>query len=348
MSEICLTIYQVQDQTNVLKYASVSGKNYNGKTKQENNYVLEFVTTTCDLKKNSKPIPFKKRLKYGELFTELESSEDVHFWDEYTTIEMDSVLKMVRIGMRGNEYFKVTNGGFKGKSKRYFKIKLYNLTKRITIGYALNGAFFKSIDENQVWLGYVGQTNRSSKDISSARIIPATTFGFGYELNPYQQLRIDFSDGLFNSNFYKDTAIRFYQYYLIKKRGNPLFITASIGLSNGKTGLRLGEISSGNDIIVSGKNLGKKSTVFLGNRYTNGQIGLGLEYRKKRLSYFGEFSYTQNIHTKDILLLRIKKNIFFTKTVVTDNPSKEISILPENLNLGVSRTSMAFGIRLRL
>lgn len=344
-----LTLYQQQDAANVVKYTSVSGKNYNGKTKQESNYVLEFVTTAYDLNKNHKQIPLGKRLKYGELFAELESSNDMHFWDEYTTIEMDSALKIERIRMSGNETGEAGYSGFKEiKSRGDLKVKIYNLTKRITIGYALNGAFFKSIDKEHVWLDYMGQTNGSARGISRPNVISGSTISIGYEMNPYKQLRMDFTDGLFKSNFYKFTSIRFYQYYLVKKEGSPLFITASIGFSIGKTGLYLGELSSEKDIVVSGKNLGKNSKVFLGDRDINGQVGLGLEYRKKRLSYFGELSYTQNIHQKDILLLRTKRNFLFTRTVVTDYPSTEILITPENVYRGVSPMSMAFGIRMRL
>lgn len=343
-----LILYQFQDHTNVLKYTSVRGRNYNEKTKQENNYVLEFVTTTYDLKKKSKQVPFEKRLKYGELFTELESSEDVHFWDEYTTIEMDSALKMERIRMSGNETAKAINDDFEGiKSKKDLKIKIYNFTKRITIGFALNGAFFKSINQEPVLLNY-NQNNGNTMKISNSSVILGSTVSFTYELNSYKQLRLDFTDGLFNSSIYKSRSIRFYQYFLIKKRGNPLFITASFGLSNGKSALRLGELSSGENVVINGKNLGKNPVFFLGDQHTNGQIGLGLEYRKKRLSYFGELNYTKNIHKRNILLLRNKKNIFFAKTMVTDYPSKVILISPENINTGVSPTSMAIGIRMRL
>lgn len=343
-----LTLYQYQDNTNVLKYTSVKGKNYNRKTKQEINYVLEFVTTTFDLKENSKPIPLEKRLKYGELFTELENSQDVHFWDEYTTIEMDSAVKMERIRMSANETAKAINGDFKGiKSKRDLQIKINKFTRRITIGFALNGAFFKSINQEHVLLNY-NQNNGIALKISKSNVIPGSTVSFAYELNSYKQLRFDFTDGLFNSGIYKSRSIRFYQYFLIKKRGNPLLITASFGLSNSKSALRLGDLSSGENVVVDGKNLGKNLAVFLGDQHTNGQIGLGLEYRKKRLSYFGELNYTRNIHKRDILLLRNKKNIFFTRTTVTDYPSREILISPENINTGVSPTSMAIGIRMRL
>lgn len=343
-----LTLYQYQSNTNVLKYTSVRGKNYNRKTKKEIDYVLEFVTTTFDLKEKPMPIPLEKRLKYGELFTELENSEDVHFWDEYTTIEMDSVVKMEKIRMSGNETAKAINGNFKGiKSKRDLKIKIYNFTKRITIGFALNGAFFKSINQEHVLLNY-NQNNGIAMKISNSSVIPASSISFAYELNSYKQLRLDFTDGLFNSSIYKSRSIRFYQYFLVKKRGNPLFITASFGLSNGKSALRLGDLSSGENVVVDGENLGKNPAVFLGDQHTNGQIGLGLEYGKKRLSYFGELSFTQKIHKKDILLLRNKKNIFFTKNMVADYPSKEILISPENINTGVSPASMAFGIRMRL
>ncbi len=341
-----LTLYQHQDAVNVVKYTSVSGKNYNGKTKQESNYVLEFVTTACDLIKNHKQIPLEKRLKYGELFAELESTNDMHFWDEYTTIEMDSTLKMERIRMSGNETAKT--GYSEIKSRRDLKVRIYNLTKRITIGYALNGAFFKSIDKERVWLDYMDQMNGGARAISRPTVISGSTISIGYELNPYKQLRMDFTDGLFNSNLYKVISIKFYQYYLMKKEGNPLFITASTGFSIGKAGLYLGELSSEKDIVMNGKNLGKNSKVFLGDRDINGQIGLGLEYRKKRLSYFGELSYTQNIHQKDILLLKTKRNFFFTRTVATDYPSTEILITPENVYRGVSPVSMAFGIRMRL
>ncbi|MDQ6477422.1 carboxypeptidase-like regulatory domain-containing protein [Dyadobacter sp. LHD-138] len=341
-----LTLYQHQDAVNVVKYTSVSGKNYNGKTKQESNYVLEFVTTACDLIKNRKQIPLEKRLKYGELFAELESTNDMHFWDEYTTIEMDSALKMARIRMSRDETAKASYKEI--KSRRDLKVRIYNLTKRITIGYALNGAFFKSIDKERVWLDYMDQMNGGARAISRPAVISGSTISIGYELNPYKQLRMDFTDGLFNSNLYKVTSIKFYQYYLVKREGNPLFVTASIGFSIGKAGLYLGELSSEKDIVMNGKNLGKNSKVFLGDRDINGQIGLGLEYRKKRLSYFGELSYAQNIHQKDILLLRMKRNFLFTRTVVTDYPSSEILITPENVYRGVSPMSMAFGIRMRL
>ena len=341
-----LTLYQHQDPANVVKYTSVSGKNYNVKTKQESNYVLEFVTTASDLINSHKQIPLEKRLKYGELFTELESSNDMHFWDEYTTIEMDSTLKMARIRMFGSETAK---SGYKEiKSRRDLKVRIYNLTKRITIGYALNGGFFKSIDKERVWLDYINQTNRSEREISRSTTILGSILSVGYELNPYKQIRMDFTDGLFNSNLYKSTSIKFYQYYLIKKEGNPLFIITSLGFSIGKAGRYLGELSSEKGIIVNGKNMGKNSEVFLGDRNINGQAGLGLEYRKKRLSYFGELSYTQNIHQKDILLLRMKRNFLFTRTVVTDYPSKEILITPENVYIGVSPVSIAFGVRMRL
>jgi len=344
-----LTLYQHQDNKYVLKYTSVRGKNYNGKTKQEHNYALEFVTTNCDLTTNPKPIPLEKRLRYGELFTELESSEDIHFWDEYTTIEMDSALKTERIIMSGHESAQDSYSNFKGvKSKRSFKIKVYHLTKRVTIGYALTGSLFKSKTQEPVFLSYTGQLSQDTKKLSRADMVLGTSFNVGYELNPYQQLRIDFTDGLLKSNFHKSLTLKFYQYFLVKKSGNPLFITGSLGMSSGKTGFRLGELSSNRDMVVGGKNLGKKSEVFVGDRHVNGLIGLGVECRKKRLSYFGEMNYTLNIHQKDILLLRKNKNFFLSKTVVTDYPSKEILISPEDVSSGVSPLFMAFGIRMRL
>jgi len=344
-----LTLYERQDSTNVLKYTSIRGRNYNEKTKQENNYVLEFVTATCDLTKRPKPIPLEKRLKYGELFTELESSEDFYFWDEYTTIDKDPVLKMEMIIIPANEIENASYGSSNEiKSGRNLKTKIYNLKKRIIFSYALHGTFFKSFDKDQLRLGYLNQTNMSASGIFKSTFIAGSMFSLGYELNPYKQLRIDFTEGLFNSNIYQYTSLKFYQYYLIKKMGNPLFITASIGFSNGKTGLNLGELSPGIDIVVNDKNLGKNVKVFLGDRRVNGLIGLGLEYRKKRLSYFGELNYIQNIHQKEILLLKRKKNFLFTKTVIVDFPSTKILVSPENLNIGVSPISMAFGIRMRL
>ena len=49
-----------------------------------------------------------------------------------------------------------------------------------------------------------------------------------------------------------------------------------------------------------------------GDRCIDSQIGLGLEYRKKRYSYFGEVHYVKNIKHEDIFLFKTKRNFLFS------------------------------------
>lgn len=86
------TIYESNGSVNFLKYSSLKGENYNNKTKNKSHFTLEFVTTSYELKGDHRPIPLEKRLKYGALFSELKSSLDHQFENEYLRIESDSAL----------------------------------------------------------------------------------------------------------------------------------------------------------------------------------------------------------------------------------------------------------------
>ncbi|MCF2444702.1 carboxypeptidase-like regulatory domain-containing protein [Dyadobacter sp. CY345] len=342
-----LTLYGYQNQRYVLKYTAIKGTNHNKKTGQDIDYALEFITSAINFGRDITPIPLGKRLQFGELFSEIKSSNHVSFEDEYATTELDSILRLERLVI-SKERISADDYGSLDLFKMNTKAKVYKVAKRLMVSYALHTTFFKSPGKGLVWLGHVGDTNKNAFEIPGSRIIPAGMFSIGYELTPYKLLKIDFVEELFASDIYKSTAIKFYQYFLIKPKGNPLFLSASLGLSAGKNALYVGRLTDAQGLVISGEVLKNTPKVYLGDQYVSGLASAGLEYRKKRLSYFSELNYTQNLRRKEILVLRENRNFWVTKNIVTDYPSNDILITPANIRVAVSPMSITCGVRMRL
>lgn len=341
-----LTLYGYQDQRYVLKYTVIKGTNHNKKTGQDIDYALEFITSAINLSRGITPIPLEKRLKFGELFSEIESSNNVSFEDEYATIELDSIVRLERLVI-SKERILGSDFGSLSFYKTDTNAKIHKVVKRLMISYALHTAFFKSSGKELVWLGLVGDANKNAGENPGSRIISAGMLSIGYALTPYKLLKIDFVEALFVSNIYKSTAIKFYQYFLIKQKGNPLFLSASIGLSTGKSAMYVGRLNDSQGLVISGEVLINTPKVYLGDRYVSSMASAGLEYRIKRLSYFGELNYTRNFSREDILIIKNKRNFLVTKNIITDYPSKEILITPANIRVAVSPMSITCGVRMR-
>lgn len=341
-----LTLYGYQDQRYVLKYTVIKGTNHNKKTGQDIDYALEFITSAINLSRGITPIPLEKRLKFGELFSEIESSNNVSFEDEYATIELDSIVRLERLVI-SKERISGSDFGSLSLYKTDTKAKVHRVVKRLVISYALQTAFFKSSGKELVWLGHVGDANKNAGENPGSRIISAGMLSIGYALTPYKLLKIDFVEALFASGIFKSTAIKFYQYFLIKQKGNPLFLSASIGLSAGKSAMYVGRLNDSQGLVISGEVLINTPKVYLGDRYVSSMASAGLEYRIKRLSYFGELNYTRNFSREDILIIKNKRNFLVTKNIITDYPSKEILITPANIRVAVSPMSITCGVRMR-
>ncbi|WP_159467135.1 carboxypeptidase-like regulatory domain-containing protein [Dyadobacter sp. 3J3] len=342
-----LVLYQAQGGPTVLKYASVTGENYNTKTKKEISYLLDFVTTSYNQEGSFNPIPFAKRLKYGDLFSEIENSADTDFMNENSTIEMDSVLQKNLNKELSKEHLKAITIQFENKNQnKSYLDKIYKLARHFSASYSFTGAFYKPRNVNYFLLQYPDQTNTDPRYISISSFVPGICLSMDYSLNHYWKLRLDFINGLSKSNLYKYHVVGATRYFLIKKKGNPLFITASLGLLMGKNGISLGEVFSGHDLIISDENVGKDPKIYLGESVFKSQLGLGLEYRKKRFAYFAEVRYAQDISKRDILLFETRRNFLFKKTMVTDYPVNDIVLTPEDLYKGLMPISTVIGFRL--
>jgi hypothetical protein len=342
-----LAIYQAQGNTNLLKYALLKSKTYNSKTSRESIAVLEFIPTSFNLTGNYQPIPLEKRLRYGTLFSELENSNNVDFSEEYTTIEMDSSLQEAVSGLVTREDVKSPKQNARpfglGTSRRD---KLYRFARHISTRYALTGVFYKPLDVKDIRIKYIDQVNGDSRTIHQPLFFPVLVAGIDYELSPYAQLRINYSCTSLKANLYKVTSLGYYRYFLIKKTGNPLFLTASLGFSMGKTGFSLGGLSPEKEIILKGEHLTKNTKMYLGDKRINSQIGAGLEYRKRKYSFFCEVQFIKKIKDEDILLFKTKRNFLFTKTIVTGYPLKEISLTPGHVYNGTSPVTVSLGLRM--
>ncbi|MDQ6477426.1 hypothetical protein [Dyadobacter sp. LHD-138] len=69
---------------------------------------------------------------------------------------------------------------------------------------------------------------------------------------------------------------------------------------------------------------------------------------RKYLPFFGEVRYTPNIRIDDILLLKQKRNFFYTKTAEIGYPANDIVINPQNIYQGISPVTLSLGIRLAM
>ena len=195
------------------------------------------------------------------------------------------------------------------------------------------------------YLNYLDQKNHDPRDVP-ARFIPGTLLGIGYKLTSFSYLSINFLNALSKANVYKLTSIAYQRFFLIRKVGNPLFLTASIGLTTGKTGFSLGRLSSEKDLVLDGESLKRNTKIYLGNKLTSAQAGIGLEYRKKNVSYFAELQYRRNIRERDIFQFKSKENFLRSKTVVIPYPIKEIAVNPENLYRSIFPLTMSTGLQM--
>ncbi|WP_234644686.1 hypothetical protein [Dyadobacter sp. CY356] len=341
-----LTIYQKLGNISLVNYTSLKTKIYNSKTRKESNSVLEFITTDCNLMGHLEPIPFKKRLQYGVPISEMENYGNTDFEGDYQKIKSDSLsFYKSDSSIIYNNVKSIGENLERVNSRVNFRAKIFRFTKNITTSYALTGALYKSRGVDNFYLNYVNQKNQDPREVPG-RFIPGTLLGIGYKLAPLSHVSISFLYALSKANLYKLTSIKYQRFFLIKKIGNPLFLTASVGITAGKTGFSLGKLSSEIDIVLDDESLKRDTRIYLGNKLTSAQTGIGFEYRKRKISYFAEIQYMGTIREKDILQFKSKGNFFKSKIIVRHYPIKEIAVNPVNLYRSISPVTMSTGLRL--
>ncbi|AFK03331.1 hypothetical protein Emtol_2193 [Emticicia oligotrophica DSM 17448] len=346
-------IYENENGLYLPKYTSMKGRNYNSKTHKETTQTLEFLRTNFSCNDNLTPIPFEARLDRKTVFAEINNNYDENFWENSTTIETDSLLKnQIKPFYKIDEANKINipqNIVLKKDSDSY-KTKLNNIRKvaqKFSIGYAFNIIRYEPIFDREFMLSYKTQNfNNLHNTLKNPFILNVMTTYLGFELNRKSSISINSRQNLLKENYFNSLNLEYNYLFLLKKIGNPLFFSVSIGISSQRTGYYLGSISTLGALTIGNTNLGNKSNVYIGENNLSSLLGFGLEYRKKRYKYFIEMQYFKEIYSEEKLFFKSKMGFLSHKNANTNNFSNEIIFNPNNLYNGVRPIGILFGLKI--
>ena len=341
-------IYQMVNNINFLGYTCVNGINFNKHTRKPIFYFLDFITTSHNINSEFIPIPISNRLSFGTLFTEIKDSQDADFWTEYSQIERDSTfISSKELGITNADAASIRESFRNDTQHKAFRDWMFIATRNLSFGYGLSGFLYKSKSSENVELIYRGHKIDSATSPSSSG-----TLGFqvsvAYNVNKRGSFLWDFAESLSSRSLYKMNSLGFSQHFLIKKVGNPIFINTYFGLSIGRNGVSLGSIHVDEGILIAGKNIGNDSKLFLGQRQFNGLFGLGVEAKKRRLSYFADIRYAKKISRQEIVVFRTNGGFLFQKNIVKKYPLNDISVNADQVYKGVLPVILTLGVRLGL
>lgn len=344
------TYVEEADGTHFLKYVSMTGKNFNIKTNKVSIPLMEFVTTNHHNSNDIMPIPVEKRLGYLSVFSMQANNYDDTFWDSYTSIEKDSLLKSqikfhysIQESKQINQPKLTTNTNTEILNRKGAKrTKLIQIIQRLHGGYGIVANVYQPVSRPFVELIYQKNrvANTDSKPVS--QFLPSYTVYSGFDLNRRWSVQIRSVRNLLSKDYLTATQFLLNRSFLIKKMGNPIVLKAVFGVATIKTGFYLGEINSTEKIELNGQNLGYQTKAYLGTNNFDGVLGFELAHQKRRKNYFLTMQYNLTLRHQDALFFKTRKNIFFTRNAIVTDFSDEVSVNESNYK-GVNPISLTLG-----
>lgn len=340
-------LYSFNDEVYLLKYTSVMSNVYNPQTKKESIRELEFLTTSVESGGDLKPIPFKDRIWPGTVFSNLNNSQDQHFWDSYNSIIMDSSnRKQMESLYLHNSEKGITYQKSDERVLLSNRDKAYRILKGVNLGYSLSGFEFNKHANEE---GLVRYRDLEVKEGTfGGRFSPVFVVSVGYAINKLSSVRMDFSYPILNRDLLDIKQLSFSRYFLLKKIGNPVFFSTGLGLSWCKSGQRYGQLLSNENVIIENRNFGKNAAVYLGNKNVRGYMAAGLEYRSSRCSYFLTGGYSPSLTQNSYMVFSNRKNVFSAKKEWIRLSDKSIDIFSKKLVREILPYIVSLGVRVQL
>ncbi|SOD99618.1 carboxypeptidase-like regulatory domain-containing protein [Spirosoma fluviale] len=204
---------------------------------------VDLVVTDLDTA-NAQPIPYAKRLAYGDFFYNLPNNYSTSFWDEFTTLVPETTLGVsvaqaqalatnVVVAPAANVPVSTTSalaGGAISKKGMGRRLLIHILTHLETLSGLRYVPFALGNLPESFGLTYVPAKYRLRQQENARLSIPIyATSGLGYTINKWWSVGYRSSAVRDDEVFSKSKQLTTSSHLLLKRRGNPVFLKPTIG-----------------------------------------------------------------------------------------------------------------------
>ncbi len=291
------------DENYFLKYSYFKGEGFDKFRKKKFHHFNEYLAT--EISPNyTKKIPETEQVNFFDVFMDEIPDYSDNYWDGYTIVEADSLLKQNQLKQDG--FQAILNYKEKTEKRKKFLAVISKLSLKYGITYSvpqiMSGEYeFQLPAINQTFTEQFG--NQTSWSLSGS---------VGYFFRHNLAVLLSSENSLGDGCIYRETLLGFDLKTRMNSFGTPNYLSFKAGLGNAMSMLKLGTFRNSKTIQWGNKKLNaSKISAFAGNQSWVFKPTVGFSrYLKGKSSWYVDFSYVLPFSSKEIIALKEKSGLF--------------------------------------